>query len=202
MGYVENGYYDEGYIDTDTSTDFDIETALQSCKIDLINNFTSQLSLLDTEIDNKLSILQSAITNEFTGVHISINEQSTIIKQGIIDIQNTLDNLDVSVDLSSVNTQLTDIDTKLDNLDFSSIEDSLSNLQGFDFSGSLNGNGGTFPDNTSVSLDGYDGEFIVDSSNIMKYDENLHIVIYRVIKDGTYFNVPSNMVSLYIAPIE
>jgi hypothetical protein len=133
-----------------------------------------------TEVNTKLDNIQSKIDT-------NLNKKSS-------DIYNKV---------NSTNTKVnTNLDSKISeiSIDLTPLQNSINNLVGFDFSGSLNGTSGSYPDSTKVSIEGYVGEYEVSSSNVMKYDDNLHIIVYRCKKDDKYFNVPSNMVSLYVAP--
>ena len=66
---------------------------------------------------------------------------------------------------------------------------------------SLNGSYGSIDDGVDVSIDSYDGIFVIVSSTFIKYDDNLFIITYRCKDiDNKLIDVPSNMISIYVPP--
>lgn len=166
----------------------------QICYPSLLNEFppsssssTSDLSSLSTEIEQKGDEIISNIT--------SLNNSLSGLINGLDgSLSGTLSGFSSSIDgsMNGIHSHLDSIDTKLDDFNFDIDLNSIEFI-------SLNGTSGSIPDNTVVNVSGYTNDFTVISSQMLKNDTTLYLVIY-ILEDenGKRFLIPSTAVTIKV----
>jgi len=185
-------------------------------EIDFGAKFTSVLD----GIDNLNNSLNESLDSRFSSVFENISSLSDDFSNNFEDLYSNnsnnltscfgrIDSLNEYLDskFSSVSGLFDTFDTYLDS-HFSSISGRFDSLA-TDIStnikiptpdvyafASLNGASGSYKDGQSVTVDGLDGIFTVESSQMLRNDANVYLIIYKVSRDGNYGLFPSTMVHL------
>ncbi|MEN4046210.1 hypothetical protein [Sulfurimonas sp. NWX367] len=158
---------------------FDVSSSISDAVTTLSDLVTTRANGVLSTIQTSESNILNNVGSRFDSVDISLSGLSTSFS----DFQNSLVSLSDSV--SGVQSSVDAIPGSISTVDFNS----------FSFS-SLNGASGSFKDGQAVTIDGVDGIYTVESSQMLKNDANVYLIIYKVVRDGMSGVFPSNMVHL------
>ena len=124
------------------------------------------------------------IENQKNGVVSSFNKTSDNLYKNISKLSDNL--------LKEIRDNSNNIITKVGNIDISSLITSI------DFGKSLDGRDGSYRDGTEVVVNGngFIGTYKIESSFLVRNDENALVIFYVVEKDSKKAIVPYTLVSL------
>lgn len=201
---IDNQTFSLKYLD---NSNYKLFTFVRDSLYPNLSNSTTSVDL--SEVNEQLDV----IINSFSGLHGHIDSLNSSIPSGInghIDsIQSQISGLSDSINgqfnglTSQISSVIGDVDSsnlveiigeienKIDNID--SI---VSNFNSVSFV-SLNGSSGSFKDKEIVTVSGYDDDFTVISSQMLKNDNYLYLIIYLLEdSEGKRMIAPATAVTL------
>jgi len=160
---------------------------------DVLNSISDKAQDVSLELVSKSDSLTNAIASSVTQIVDKVSSERDVLSSFMTDktslILSSISDISLDIDVGSLSNS---VSYSVSNALTSKI-DSLVDTVAFS---SLNGSCGSYPDGTSVSIDGLTGTYVVDSSMMLKNDDNQYIVVYKLSKDGHTGLFPSVMLSL------